>query len=137
MHSSEKWLPGGLGKPAEMGSLPPNTVLYSVSTMINNLHWTPLYQRRIHADVTLLYKTVNTLVAIPAIYYPTQALVRTTRLSHTLKFIPYQCRLNIYQHSFFPRTVTHWNSLPESTVAAPSLGAFKRALHQVPAAEVF
>ena len=109
----------------------------SVTAMMNNLNWTSLYQRRLHADVTFMYKSINALVAIPVIYHPTPALTRSTRLSHTLKFIPYQCRLNIYQQSFFPRTVTHWNCLPEATVSAPSLDTFKTALHQVPTVSVF
>jgi hypothetical protein len=102
----------------------------SVSVMIKDLNWTPLYQRRIYTDITLMYKVINTLVAIPVIYHPSPALMRTTRSSHPLKFIPYQCRLNIYQHSFFPRTIAHWNSLPEPVVMAPSLEAFKSALQQ-------
>ena len=104
----------------------------SVSSMIQNLNWQPLQVRRIKSDVTFMYKTLNHLVAIPVSYHPVPSTSHSTRNSHSQKLQTYQCRLNIYQHTFFPRTIVYWNSLPESVITAPSLESFKTCLQQVP-----
>ena len=97
----------------------------SVTEMINSLKWPSLQQRRVWADVTLMYKVVNCLIAVPVNYHPITATIRSTRRSHSMKFIPIQTRINAYQNSFFPRTVTTWNFLPESCITSASLDAFK------------
>ena len=104
----------------------------SVTEMINHLKWPSLQQRRVWADVTLMYKVVNCLIAVPVNYHPTTATVRPTRRSHSMKFIPIQPRINAYQNSFFPRTITTWNMLPESCIASASLDAFKSTIQLVP-----
>ena len=100
----------------------------SVTSMIQEMKWNTLEQRRIWTDVTLMYKVVNQLIAVPTAYQPPLATVRGTRSSHCMKFVPYHCRIHIYQHSFFPRTVYYWNTLPESLVLSPSLEAFKTSV---------
>ena len=45
-----------------------------------------------------------------------------------LKFIPYHCKLNIYQHSFFPRIVIPWNQFPGSVTNLQSMDSFKLAV---------
>ena len=104
----------------------------SVTEMINHLKWPSLQQRRVWADVTLMYKVVNCLIAVPVNYHPTTATVRSTRRSHSMKFIPIQPRINAYQNSFSPRTITTWNMLPESCIASASLDAFKSTIQLVP-----
>ena len=46
----------------------------SVTEMINHLKWPSLQQRRVWADVTLMYKVVNRLIAVPVNYHPTLPL---------------------------------------------------------------
>ena len=104
----------------------------SVTELINKLQWPSLQQRRVWADVTLMYKVVNYLIAVPVSYHPTIATVRSTRRSHSMKFIPIQSRINVYQHSFFPRTVNTWNIIPDSCVTSESLEAFKSSIQLVP-----
>ena len=103
----------------------------SVTEILNKLQWPSLQQRRFWVDVTLVYKMVNGLIAIPENYHPTYAPVRSTRGSHSFKFIPYQAKLNVYQHSFFPRSVVFWNMLPESCVSSASLDEFKSSIQLV------
>ena len=93
----------------------------SVTDMIAKLNWPSLQQRRICADVTL-YKVVNCLIAVPVIYHPVAATVRSTRRSHSMKFIPIQARFNAYHHSFFPKNCYH----------SASLDAFKSSIQLVP-----
>ena len=78
----------------------------SVTEMLNHLKWPRLQQRRVWADVTLMYKVVNCLIAVSVNYHTTTATVRTTRRSHSMKFIPIQPRINAYQNSFFPRELS-------------------------------
>lgn len=100
----------------------------SVTSLIQEMKWNTLEQRRIWTDATLMYKVVNQLIAIPTIYLPSLATVRGTRNSHCVKFVPPHCRINIYKHSFFPRTIQYWNTLPQSVVISPSLEVFKSSI---------
>lgn len=100
----------------------------SVTSMLKELKWNTLEHSRANADVILMYNIVYHLIAIPAIYQPPLASLRSTRNSHSLKFLPYHCRINVYQHSFFPRIVLFWNSLPEPIVLLPTLEEFKPAI---------
>lgn len=103
--------------------------LHSVTSMMQKLKWSTIEQRRVWTDVTLMYKEVNQLKALkadPISYQPSLATVRGTRNSHCLKFVPYHCRINVYQLLFFfPRIIYHWNTLPESIVLSPLLEQFK------------
>ena len=104
----------------------------SVSEMLNKLKWPSLEQRRVWTDATLMYKVVNCLISVPVNYHPTTATVRSTRRSHSMKFIPIQTRINAYQNSFFPRTVITWNMIPEACITSASLDAFKSSIQLVP-----
>ena len=73
----------------------------SVTEMLNKLKWPSLEQRRVWTDVTLMYKVVNCLFTVPVNYHPATATVRSTRKSHSMKFIPVQTRINACQISFF------------------------------------
>ena len=53
---------------------------------------------------------------------------RRTRGSHDFKFIVPKGHKDIFRFSFFPRTITEWNKLPEETVSSQSLCIFKSKL---------
>ena len=44
--------------------------------------------------------------------------------------IQLSCRTNLYQNSFFPKTIRDWNALPERAVMALSAGAFAAVLKE-------
>ena len=71
-----------------------------------------LEARRRSSDLVFMYKVVHNLVAVPITYHPP----RSPRYMECVRFITYHCRVNVYQHSFFPQTVILWNQLPESTI---------------------
>ena len=83
----------------------------SVTTMLQQLNWPTLEDRHKASDLILMYKVVNSLVAVPVNYLPP----RSPRYADCIRFIAYHCRLNVYQHLFFPRNVIPWNRLPDST----------------------
>ncbi|KAK3104780.1 hypothetical protein FSP39_009959 [Pinctada imbricata] len=94
----------------------------SVTQMLKDLHWEPLQIRRLKIKLILLYKIQHALVAIPADAYLICSDART-RGSHTFR-LPHTGK-EAYRHSFFPRTIADWNSLPSEVACTPSLEAFK------------
>ena len=72
----------------------------SVTSMLNNLNWPSLKQRRDVAKVTIFFKVINNLIAIPHDYLSPASI--STR-GHNLTFIQLAARTNTYLFSFFPR----------------------------------
>ena len=52
----------------------------------------------------------------------------TSNRGHHLQLQQHHCRINSYQHSFFPSVVNLWNQLPSDTVGAASLNLFQNRL---------
>ena len=80
-----------------------------ITVMFNTLNWQTLESRRIKSSLTLLFKTINH-------FY----LTETRNLNF---FVPIS-RTKYHMNSFSPRTTIHWNSLPYSLKASPSLCEF-------------
>ena len=101
----------------------------SVTDMTNDLGWRDLAQRRADSRLTMLYKITRGLVDIPIGCY-----VSFQRNGVHLQ--PIIARTNYYQFSFFPRTVSDWNTLPRDILQAQSLATFKNEVaalsHNVP-----
>ncbi|VDI50680.1 Hypothetical predicted protein, partial [Mytilus galloprovincialis] len=71
----------------------------SVGSILKELDWESLENRRVRLQLTLLYNVVNDLVDIPCDTYLTPMSSRT-RLSHTKKFRQYLTKTNGYKYSF-------------------------------------
>lgn len=102
----------------------------SVTTMLQKLKWQTLSERRAHSKVIMLYRIMNGLVAIPAAQpylYPSSGRTR----GHHLQLRQHNCRISVYQHSYFPSVVCLWNVLPSTAVSAPSIEVFKSRLSSV------
>ena len=99
----------------------------TVTTLLNDLKWQPLEERRKAARLTMMYKIVNEEIDIPSDRYLTP-VTRLSRHNNSKSFIPHQTRLQSHRHSFFPRTIPEWNALPETIIQAPSIQVFKTAL---------
>ena len=97
----------------------------SVTSMLTDLHWNTLQERRMQVKSAMLYRIVHNLVAIPVT--PFLIPVRTSR-GHSMKFFIPQSTMNSHLYSFFPSTIRIWNQLPECAVSAPSLETFKQRL---------
>ena len=96
----------------------------SVTSMMNELGWKPLAQRRREQRLTLLFKIINGLVAIPA----TDHIAFNTRPSRSRQSTQIKVTATnseVYRNSFFPRTIKGWNSLSESAVNSDSVNSFK------------
>ena len=93
--------------------------------MLDHLKWPTLAQRRCFYLLTLLYKITHNLVVVPSSQYNNPH--QTSTRSNSLTFLPFRCNANANQNSFFPKTVSQWNALPEHIVCAPFLLTFKTA----------
>jgi len=100
----------------------------SVTSMLTRLGWATLEQRRENQRLTMMYKVVHGLVAVPTTHLT--AADSRTRANHSFKFrtIYISCNSTPYKYSFFPRTIPSWNLLPAETAEATSVDAFKHRL---------
>ena len=94
----------------------------SVSSMLQQLQWPTLQERRAQAKVTMMYRIVYQLVDVPTTYLIPISSIR----GHGLNYLVPYARTQIYQRSFFPDTIRLWNSLPQSVVSCPTIDSFKR-----------
>ena len=102
----------------------------SVTTMLHQLGWRSLLQRRADIRLVFRYKCINGLVAVDL----SSDLIRQTRPSrhsHSLSYnVPVETKKYI-QQSFLPHTLNQWNRLPESVARSPSLDSFKEGVSDV------
>ena len=99
----------------------------SVSSMLADLNWPSLEERRIRARLSLLYKSLHHLVAINLDGYVLKPdnIGISTRKSSSISFHHPTVRKDCYRFSFIPRTMAEWNCLPPAVREAPSIEAFK------------
>ena len=93
----------------------------SVSAMMQQLQWKSLEWRRQAASLVMLYKIQHNIVAINPALYLSPMMPTTTRSFHPSKLQTITSRTQLYQFSFFPRTVQLWNTLPGSVLTAPTV----------------
>ena len=97
--------------------------------MVSQLGWKPLAERRREHRLSLLYKIINGLVAIPAdthLHFNT----RNTRISHSKSLKLPICTTDTFKHSFFPATIRDWNLLPDDIVNCKNLSPFKETIRK-------
>ena len=97
----------------------------SVSSMLKDLSWETLEQRRLKARVVMGHRIIHKLVMIPD-----EQLVPTTvhTRGHDKKFKQLAARTNYYKHSFFPSLIPLWNSLPDQLASEENPDRFKAML---------
>jgi len=95
----------------------------SVSEMQKKLGLPTLEERRKNARLTIFYKAINNLIAIPL---PTYITPRTVRHTEQRRFNLLCSSSDIYKYSFFTRTLKDWNELLKATIELPSVEQFKR-----------
>ncbi|MCG8046380.1 MAG: hypothetical protein JAY66_11960 [Candidatus Thiodiazotropha taylori] len=106
----------------------------SVTDMMGELGWRSLELRRYDARLTMFYKIVYGLVAIPV---PSQFERQTTNTRHhSMAYRQIHTSVSYYYYSFFPMTVVLWNRLPADLVLISDLDTFKSRIslinHRLP-----
>ena len=99
----------------------------SVTSMLDSLGWSSLEERRRDARLTLMFKVVHGLVAVPHDSH-IEKHRGNTRAKNSLKLKVYAPQTNVLKYSFFPCTIKDWNNLPEETANALCLDTFKMEL---------
>ena len=85
----------------------------SVSSMLQNLNWRRLEERRLGARLTLLYKAYQGSARIDiSKFLPDPSTRRYTRQNSSVSFTRPRPSKDCYKYSFLPRTVAQWNALP-------------------------
>ena len=83
----------------------------NVTDMLDSLGWRSLEQRLVDSRLFLMYKLTYNL--IPLSYKDQLRLPRRrSHHMHELSFLPLSCITTSHRLSFFPRTISPWNSLP-------------------------
>ena len=102
----------------------------SVASMLKELQWPPLQQRRTNTKMVMMYRIVHHLIAILSQMYLTPATTRTTRGHDQIFQIPFS-RIQRHQNSYFPSAIRTWNNLPAVLIRVHTLEAFKVELAHV------
>ena len=101
--------------------------MHSITQMLIWLSWQTLYERQAHLKITMLYRIIHGLIAIPPeppyIYPATRSSGR-----RPTQFRQQRCKTTSFQESFFPSAVCLWNRLPTSVASASSPESFRRQL---------
>ena len=101
----------------------------SPTAMLTSLEWDPLALRRKEHRLIVLHSSLHGHLSIPArtILRPT---TRSTRSSSTTTFIKPQTNKDCFKFSFFPRTISDWNSLPRQIATITDQASFKKELQK-------
>ena len=98
----------------------------SVNDMLTTLNWQTLQERRQQFRLTMFYKIVHNLVAIPtSILVPTDHRIRK---NHNFTYRQISVLKDSYKISFFPYTIIQWNALPSNVVNATTVETFRDQL---------
>ena len=102
----------------------------SVTSLLTQLQWPSLAQRRAQSRLAMLHRILNgtvdiacdSLVARPA---------KPSRFGHSKQLERIQCSKDCYKYSFIPRTVVQWNNLPQDVVDLNELIPFKESIKTI------
>ena len=97
----------------------------SVTNMLNTLQWDSLEERRLHQRLIMLYKINNGIVDIDKTKFYRHGDERT-RGSQNIH--QESAKHPSFRDTFFPRTISQWNRLPNQLSETPSMDYFRANL---------
>ena len=98
----------------------------SVTALLHQLHLEPLEERRRISRLTSLYKILKEHVVVPMNQLDLVLCDRPVRGSTTKQRLKIaHCASTQFQKSFAARTITEWNSLPDSITLLASVSSFR------------
>ena len=101
----------------------------SSASLLAELGWPSIKERRQFYRLTLLYKMKNNLVPNYLKELLPQVVGTQSRypLRNSQNLITLKCRTQYRAKSFLPLSVKEWNKLPENLIDSTSIDSFKRA----------
>ena len=102
----------------------------SVTDMLQQLSWPTLQIRRKICRLQMLFKIINneSPLTIPSYYLQME---RPTRHYHHKRYILPTSSTNIYQQSFYYRTIHDWNALPPRIFDFDDIDKFTDEIQQI------
>ena len=97
----------------------------SVTSMLTDLKWNTLLQRREATRLTMLYKIKHEHIDLTP--DPHFIAARSAR-GHDQRIRQIRARTTTYQQSFYPATIILWNALPQVVVDRTSVESFHSAV---------
>ena len=76
-----------------------------------------------------MYNIVHSNMDFESAPVEPRTVSRLTRHRNRYQLQQFSCHSNAYMNSFFPKTISTWNCLPDEVLASPSLASFKRAIN--------
>lgn len=101
---------------------------FSVSSAKNTLRWDTLQKRREVLRLKFFHKIFHSRTGIDRTQYIFSPDYVSVRRDHSLKVKEYRCRTDLFKMSFFPKTISDWNKLPEEIVSITSNDSFSSLL---------
>jgi len=98
----------------------------TVTGLLDELGWLPLFERRKHYRLTVFYKAFNNFSAISLDHLLVSS--RHTRAFNENKFMSLPVCTDAFKYSLFPRTIIDWNSLPLAVRLSQSIQSFHGGL---------
>ena len=103
----------------------------SVTSLLKDLKWHSLQDRRRELRLALLFKIIHGEVAIQGDNFLIPSDQRT-RSNHPHTYKHLSAKSETVRNSFFHRTIPEWNSLSEPVATAPSRATFLARLRAAP-----
>ncbi len=88
----------------------------------------PLHIRRQAHRLTLMYKIANNHLDIDPHTYLHNTNNQRTRNTHNHTCLTYHTNTDSYKHSYFPRTIRNWNSLPSAILNSNTIDSFTKQI---------
>ena len=101
-----------------------------VTNILQELQWPSLEQRRQQIRLSIMYKIHHQAIAIPIPDYIHRQTAQTGQY-HPQRFRIMKANSNIYKYTYFPPTITKWNSLPTSVYDFMTVECFKNCIKNV------
>ena len=103
----------------------------SVTSMLHDLGWKDLKDRRRDLRLALLYKITHGHVAVPAETLKSRKPTRQLRANHKHKYQTLPAETTELKSFIVHRTIPEWNTLPACVAEAESVASFKSQLAQL------
>jgi hypothetical protein len=87
--------------------------------------------RRLKADLLLMFKITNKLIAIDSESLISYKQNNTLTRGHTMRMSKHYARVNCRSHFIACRTINVWNSLPQQLVDSSSVAQFNSSLANI------
>ena len=98
-----------------------------ITTQIKQqIHMDLLTLRRQAHRLTIMYKIANNKIDINTHEFLQHSNTHNTRNTHTHKYLTLHSTSELYRHSYFPRTIRDWNSLPQEIIDTNTTETFKK-----------